>query len=184
MWKQKRSHSAGYVLIHTPSHPYANGFGYVPEHRLVVESKLGIIIDPKTHHVHHIDEDKTNNEIKNLLLLTIKEHKWVHAGWELKDGVWHKPCFMCKKKYPANRDNFYTRNKSGDGKPGCGLTSACIVCSKKRAKEMLDVSLKEFTCVICGKTKSSRNPRKEATRFCSRICLNTGLKRKNGKWSK
>lgn len=177
MWKQTRKHSAGYILIYMPTHPYSNGFGYVPEHRLVVEKELGIVINPKTHHVHHIDENKANNDPSNLKLLTVKEHKWIHAGWELRDGNWYKPCFLCNKKLPANREYFYKRSNSGLGTPGCGLTSACKICAKIHSKKMLDSSLKSFTCTICGVTKSSRNPRKVSIRFCSRKCLGVHFKK-------
>ena len=31
---------AGYVFIYKPDHPYCNNYGYVREHRLVMEEKL------------------------------------------------------------------------------------------------------------------------------------------------
>jgi hypothetical protein len=63
----------GYVLIYRPDHPYANKAGYVREHRLVMEGKLGRYLTP-TEVVHHkpISEGGTgrrdDNREENLVL--------------------------------------------------------------------------------------------------------------------
>ena len=67
----------GYVLIHCPFHPLAKK-GYVLEHRLVVEKKIGRHLT-KEEVVHHLDEDKSNNKIENLMLFpTQKAHSSFH----------------------------------------------------------------------------------------------------------
>ena len=60
----------GYILILRPDHPNAYSGKYVPEHILVMEESLGRYLDTKTESVHHIDGDKSNNDIGNLQLRT------------------------------------------------------------------------------------------------------------------
>ena len=55
----------GYLYRRCTNHPYANHLGYVFEHRLIVEAHLGRYLLP-SEVVHHIDGDRTNNDIGNL----------------------------------------------------------------------------------------------------------------------
>ena len=55
----------GYILLKSPDHPYRTAGGYVREHRLVMEQKLGRYLVPGEV-VHHIDSDKQNNHPDNL----------------------------------------------------------------------------------------------------------------------
>ena len=76
--------SHGYIKIFMPEHPYASVAGYVYEHRLIMEKHIGRYLKP-TEVVHHIDQNKQNNKIDNLLLLTNKNHVMLHrflALWE------------------------------------------------------------------------------------------------------
>lgn len=57
----------GYHLLHMPDHPDANSHGYVREHRLVMERKLGRRLTADEV-VHHQDGDKSNNHPDNLEL--------------------------------------------------------------------------------------------------------------------
>ena len=58
---------AGYVLRYRPEHSHCNSNGYVREHRLVMEQKLGRLLLP-VEVVHHIDDDPANNHPDNLEL--------------------------------------------------------------------------------------------------------------------
>lgn len=75
----------GYKLVKAPEdYPYKDNKGYVREHRLVMERYLGRYLEPNEE-VHHIDGDKLNNDISNLVVLTKMEHRRIH----LKDSI-HK----------------------------------------------------------------------------------------------
>lgn len=69
MYKQN-----GYVLAKAEYHPHANKRGYVPLHRLLMENELGRYLTPRKELVHHIDGDRSNNELSNLKLTTPQEH--------------------------------------------------------------------------------------------------------------
>lgn len=72
-WKGGRKQDRnGYWLVWQASHPHArskriHGSGYVAEHRLVMEQKLGRYLDPREV-VHHIDGNPENNHPDNLEL--------------------------------------------------------------------------------------------------------------------
>lgn len=67
-WKGgKRINSSGYLEIYIPEHPFANKLKLIAEHRLIVEKKIGRYLKPEEI-VHHIDENKLNNKIENLML--------------------------------------------------------------------------------------------------------------------
>lgn len=64
-WKGGRKLVKGYVYLYRPDHPHATKQGYVSEHRLVMEQKLGRLLLP-TEVVHHKDENTQNNAPDNL----------------------------------------------------------------------------------------------------------------------
>lgn len=67
-WKGGRHKDQfGYWLLWKPDHPDANNLGYVREHRLLLEQQLGRRLS-RTEVVHHIDGDRGNNDITNLIL--------------------------------------------------------------------------------------------------------------------
>ena len=71
----------GYIGIWSPNHIRADNQGYVYEHTLVYEKEKGILPN-KENVIHHIDLDKTNNDINNLYLCNYKDHLSLHRSIE------------------------------------------------------------------------------------------------------
>lgn len=82
-WKGgKTRHQQGYIMIKMPEHPRAKSVGYVFEHILVMEQKIGRLIgeDETVHHVNGIRDD---NRPETLELWT-KNHP---AGTRVVDAI-------------------------------------------------------------------------------------------------
>lgn len=89
-WKGGRmKDSNGYIKIYYPEHPYADQRGYICEHRLMMEKKLGRYLLP-WEKVHHIDGEKDHNTEDNLQLISPADHllyKQMCAHCELRKRV-------------------------------------------------------------------------------------------------
>ena len=65
-WRGGKANFRRYIIIHSPNHPYKNFYGYVYEHRLIVESKIGRYLKSKEV-VHHINRIRDDNRPENLM---------------------------------------------------------------------------------------------------------------------
>lgn len=106
--------------------------------------------------IHHIDENKANNEISNLQLLTKTEHHKLHRpkGYEM---ACHKnfkefTCRTCGKKFVA-----------------CSNGKNCYCSEQCRTKGNYIHKHKDHVCQWCGKTFQSA---RSDVRFCSPYCRN------------
>lgn len=94
----RRVRGDGYIDLWRPGHPLARSDGYVHEHRVVLH-EAGLTV-PDGFEVHHIDEDRSNNRLENLAVLTAAAHHRVH----------HPPGAV-------------VRNQHGEGRVGEGITA-------------------------------------------------------------
>ena len=118
-----------YLAIQKPSHPKARIDGYVYIHQLQAEKKLGRQLN-EGECVHHIDENKYNNDIDNIMIFKTKsDHTAFHSGCEayLDGDVWaakiHKNriCPICKANIKDNHASMciscYLKKKSSNIPP-------------------------------------------------------------------
>ena len=113
-----------YLAVKRPNHIKARNDGYVYIHQLQAEKKLGRSLNDKEC-VHHIDENKYNNDIDNLIVFkTNADHAAFHSGCEIYlDGdVWvakvhiSRICPVCMKNIKDNHADMcidcYLKKKS------------------------------------------------------------------------
>lgn len=90
-WRGGRTIRKGYAYLYRPEHPSAIRGGYVAEHRLVMEEKLGRYLR-RSEVVHHADGNPANNAPDNLVVfqtnalhlkheLTGRVPNWTPEGW-------------------------------------------------------------------------------------------------------
>lgn len=86
---QSRPQSGTYRYIYVPDHPNATTRGYVREHRLVMEEKLGRYLGADEV-IDHINMNTLDNRPENLRLMKKRDHDrmntWfnIHRRWNLK----------------------------------------------------------------------------------------------------
>ena len=79
MWTIEKTVKKGdYMYAIVRNHPNRTKNNYVLLHRVVMENKIGRLLE-KNEVVHHKDHNKLNNEIENLELLTVRQHAALHA---------------------------------------------------------------------------------------------------------
>jgi hypothetical protein len=73
----------GYKSIYYPDHPNSSIGGYIMARRLVMEAHLGRSLSPGEV-VHHINGNRTDNRIENMVVMTASAHMSYHmyAYWK------------------------------------------------------------------------------------------------------
>lgn len=118
----------GYLKIHAPNHKRADNKGLVFEHIIKIEEHIGRnLLENEV--VHHLDENKTNNKIENLLLMYGSEHIKLHhfLRRQNKINLDKKTCKECKIEKNIN----LFRKGKGIG----GYMNFCKICSNKKQRE-------------------------------------------------
>lgn len=115
---RKIDKNLGYVRVYCPQHPFANTWGYVYEHRILVEQRLGRLLQ-KDEHVHHRNGIRWDNRDDNLQVLSPSEHAKVASQNDFTEsdllfGVGSppvklkkhsKPCLKCGKEFLPKRQS-------------------------------------------------------------------------------
>ncbi len=90
----------GYECVYLPQHPHARTNGYVYIHRIVMENHLGRILD-SNEHVHHKNENRKDNRIENLGLVTNSQHGNIHKG-----KIRERKCRLCGKEFLPKQSRY------------------------------------------------------------------------------
>ena len=72
-----KQHNGGYILAYAPHHPNAHKDGYVMLHTILMERLIGRYLN-HDEVVHHINHNKADNRMENLMLMTKHEHSSMH----------------------------------------------------------------------------------------------------------
>lgn len=103
----------GYNMIYMPQHHRANKEGFVYEHIVVAEEKLGRLLydDEVVHHINHIRND--NNPDNLMVFATNSDHSRFHKTGLCKLEGDHyigldnlKKCSICGKKVNSNQNDY------------------------------------------------------------------------------
>jgi len=126
----------GYRVILMPEHPRAmrskNWYGYVYEHIVVAEQGLGRAVKGGEV-IHHLDGNRANNTVRNLLVLErgqhTKLHEWLNQGAPgverlRKNGVnSRKPkpaepryCAVCGRSVQSLKNKYCSSDCAGVGR--------------------------------------------------------------------
>ena len=96
-WKGgKYLDNRGYLEIYNPEQSTRKK-PYIKEHRLVMQLHLGRKLLPNEH-IHHLNGNKLDNRIENLVLLSNKEHGLLHS---------QEPGFKEKMSIYSRRNKWY-----------------------------------------------------------------------------
>lgn len=81
-WQGGKANSGGYIMIYLPKHPLASKYGYVLEHRLIIQTVVKRELK-SNEHIHHINSIKNDNRIENLKIMSRSEHMRLHRLQDL-----------------------------------------------------------------------------------------------------
>jgi hypothetical protein len=85
-WKGGERLVGGYVYVYCPGHPRATMGCYVLRTILTVEKSTGDIV-PRGMEIHHINTNRTDDRIENLMVLTHREHSIIHQSLKRKSAA-------------------------------------------------------------------------------------------------
>lgn len=98
-----------YLYAVVPDHPNRTKSNYVLHHRVVMENHLGRLLT-ENEVVHHLNEDKKDNRIENLEVMTKEEHGRHHGQTGRQNSILQ--CAYCHKVFVRFTNRVYN-NKTG-----------------------------------------------------------------------
>lgn len=123
-------------------------------HRAVWKFHHGEI--PKGYDIHHVDFDKSNNDVSNLRMLTRLEHRRLHS-------VAHEIiCEVCGQPFNAVRAKYCPKCRA-KSKPK--RLDEFVKLMNAAGRRIKSISNRLRTCEVCGKTFEYKH-----NRTCSREC--------------
>lgn len=109
----------GYRRVYVPDHPNAPKSNEMYEHILVMEQELDRFL-ADGEQVHHIDEDKSNNDPENLMLFSDESsHKQFHSKLEAFKACGNEDfvrCGICKEYFDPRFEEHYNYGKGFEHK--------------------------------------------------------------------
>lgn len=119
--RERRYRNVTYRLVYQPTHPAAPKAGWVPQHRLVMESVLGRFLTVEEV-VHHIDHDGLNNDPGNLELIANRgQHLALHHSAEgVAKRLTMYPVCACGKQAEIGETVCWACWKKSQTCPACG----------------------------------------------------------------
>ena len=184
-------------LVYGRSHNFdRHFFKVITLHRAVWTYYHGEI--PDGYVVHHIDGNKSNNDVSNLTIMTSAEHRKLHAGNDSITAASRKKlfkCVVCGKEYEAYNtgNNRYCSERCLERyrrSVGCVETRHCERCGKEftvykykskrfcspqcagASRKLLVVKI----CPTCGKEFMERPS--DPHKYCSTKCYNISQQRR------
>lgn len=121
--KVVKDKTLGYLYFMDQSHPLSDKKGRVWHHRHVASEKIGRLVRADEI-VHHLDENRSNNDPDNLEVMTNTEHARRHAAEKGFCSVAAK-CEVCGTEYTIKQSIYNQRNKQTCGR-------ACYDASTRR----------------------------------------------------
>jgi len=124
---REESCSGKYVYVIVPGHPMADSRGRVLKHRFVMAKHLDRPLS-RNEHVHHINENRKDNRISNLELMSPEEHNRRHRPCEML----HLICKNCGE--PFDRSKRRTRHENTFCSRSCAISYSVPRRKKKPIK--------------------------------------------------
>jgi endogenous inhibitor of DNA gyrase (YacG/DUF329 family) len=111
--------------------------------------------------VHHIDENKDNNNISNLVLMSTSKHLSFHATNKIKNNYEDaKQKFLDRTQEKAKK-----WHRSEEGKQWHREHAKATI-----AKEDALARTKDAVCAVCGSEYKTTESKANTARFCSKKC--------------
>jgi hypothetical protein len=122
----------GYRYCRTsPLHPKSNSKGLYPLHRVLMENKIGRLLEDGEV-VHHVDGDKSNDDLKNLVLLTNYDHTRLHR--EECGSLVELICPVCGCGFTVKGNLYRLRTKRNKTGLTCSRKCGVILGHRNRGK--------------------------------------------------